>query len=212
VRSKAWRIIASVDGLTVMPVKRKLLSLLGAACLALAACVTINVYFPAGEVQNAADEVIDGVWKPDEAPAGAGTAQFMMQLASAALDFVVAPAQAQEKVDIDISSPAVTKIRASMRARHTKLAPYYSSGAIGLTQNAMIDVRDLAAVPLPERNTVRKLVADENADREALYREIARANGHPEWEAEIREVFARRWIDKKESGWYYKGPDGQWRQ
>jgi uncharacterized protein YdbL (DUF1318 family) len=76
----------------------------------------------------------------------------------------------------------------------------------------MIDVRDLAAVPLPERNALRKLVADENADRQALYREIARANGHPEWEGDIRQIFAKRWIEKKQAGWYYRGADGQWRK
>ena len=34
-------------------------------------------------------------------------------------------------------------------------------------------------------------MADENADRAKLYSEIARANGHPEWEAEVRGTFAR---------------------
>lgn len=181
------------------------------AALLLAACVTINVYFPAGEVQKAADQVIEDVWQPGSQPdagPGAGGA-LLLRFAGAVLAHVVAPAEAAE-VDIDISSPAVKKIRDSMAARHRQLAPYYNSGAIGLTQDALIDIRDLSAVPLPERNTVRKLVADENADRQALYREIARANGHPEWEGDIRQVFARRWIDKKQANWYYVAPNGQW--
>jgi uncharacterized protein YdbL (DUF1318 family) len=192
-------------------VRQKLLVTVGLAGLVLAACVTINVYFPAGEVRDAADQVIDDVWKPGTDGAGAGPGAGMLQLAAAALALVVAPADAAE-VDIDISSPPVKKIRDTMAARHKQLAPYYGSGAIGLTQDALIEIRDLSAVPLPERNTVRKLVADENADRQALYREIARANGHPEWEGDIRQVFAKRWIDKKQAGWYYVGPDGQWRK
>jgi uncharacterized protein len=191
-------------------VKHKLLPA-ALATLLLAACVTINVYFPAGEVQEAADEVIEDVWQPGSQPGGAGPGAggALLRLAGAALALVVAPAEAAE-VDIDISSPAVKKIRDTMAARHRQLAPYYNSGAIGLTQDALIDIRDLSAVPLPERNAVRKLVADENADRQALYREIARANGHPEWEGDIRQVFARRWIDKKQPGWYYTAPNGQW--
>jgi uncharacterized protein YdbL (DUF1318 family) len=193
-------------------VKPKSLTALGVAGLLVAACVTINVYFPASQVEQAADEVIEGVWKPGDHPAGgAGTGSLTLRLAAAALAVLVAPARAAE-VDIDISSPAVKKIRDSMAARHRQLARYYDSGAIGLTQDALIDVRDLSAVPLPERNALRKLVADENADRQALYREIARANGHPEWEGDIRQVFARRWIEKKQPGWHYTGPDGQWRQ
>jgi uncharacterized protein YdbL (DUF1318 family) len=190
-------------------VRQKLLCAVGLAGLALAACVTINVYFPAGEVRNAADQVIDDVWKPGSQGAAPGTGT--LQFASAVLALVVSPAQAAD-VNIDISSPPVKKIRESMAARHRQLAPYYDSGAIGLTQDALIDVRDLSAVPLPERNALRKLVADENADRQALYREIARANGHPEWEGDIRQVFAKRWIDKKKPNWYYGGPDGQWRK
>jgi uncharacterized protein YdbL (DUF1318 family) len=192
-----------------LTVKRKLFPVVGAALL-LAACVTINVYFPAGEVQDAADEVIEGVWKPGE-PRASAAGSLLLRAAAAALALVVPAAQAAE-VDIDISSPAVKKIRDSMTARHARLAPYYASGAVGLTRDALIDVRDLSAVALPERNTLRKLVADENADRQALYREIARANGHPEWEGDIRQVFARRWIEKKEPGWYYVAADGQWRQ
>jgi uncharacterized protein YdbL (DUF1318 family) len=162
-------------------------------------------------VRDAADQVIEDVWKPGTEGAGAGPGTGMLQFAAAALALVVAPAQAAE-VNIDVSSPPVKKIRDSMAARHKQLAPYYGSGAIGLTQDALIEVRDLSAVPLPERNAVRKLVADENADRQALYREIARANGHPEWEGDIRQVFAKRWIDKKQPNWYYVGSDGQWRK
>jgi len=40
-------------------VRQKLLCVAGLASLLLGACVTINVYFPAGEVKAAADQVID---------------------------------------------------------------------------------------------------------------------------------------------------------
>jgi uncharacterized protein YdbL (DUF1318 family) len=195
-------------------VKRILLTGFGVASLVLGACVTINVYFPAGEVQHAADEVIEDVWKPGQGAGGgpgSGAGAWLLSLAAAALDAAIPAAEAAE-VNIDINSPAVRKIRDSMAERHKQLARYYDSGAVGLTRDALVEVRDLSAAPLPERNTVRKLVADDNADRQALYREIARANGHPEWEADIRQVFAKRWIDKKQPSWYYKGPDGQWRK
>ncbi len=50
----------------------------------------------------------------------------------------------------------------------------------------MIDVRDLNAVALPDRATVKRLVAEDNADRAQLYAEIAKASNHPEWEATSR--------------------------
>ena len=100
-----------------------------------------------------------------------------------------------------------------MNARHSQsLQPYWNSGAIGLTADAMVEVRDLGSVPLPERTRLRKLVSDENADREALYREIARANGHPDWEDQIRATFAERWIAKANRGWYFRDSKGNWQR
>ena len=70
-----------------------------------------------------------------------------------------------------------------------------------------------AQVPLAERATVTRLVSEDNRDRAALYAEIARGNGHPEWEARIRQSFARRWIEHGANpGWYYKDAGGQWQR
>jgi len=52
------------------------------------------------------------------------------------------------------------------------------------------------------------LVKEENAYRNKLYKEIAQANGHPEWQAEIQNTFAGRWIDKAQSGWWVQGAGG----
>jgi uncharacterized protein YdbL (DUF1318 family) len=123
------------------------------------------------------------------------------------LDFVV-PVAAAQSADLNISTPAIRQLTASMEARHAQLKPYYDSGAVGLTNNGLIEVRDQNAVPLAERNAVKQLVAGENADRANLYREIATANGHPEWETDIRKTFAQRWIDKASTGWYYQEAAG----
>lgn len=49
---------------------RRALSMVTAsvAALALAGCVTINIYFPAAAAERAADRIIDEVWqlKPDQ--------------------------------------------------------------------------------------------------------------------------------------------------
>lgn len=40
--------------------------------IALAGCVTINIYFPAAAAEKAADRIIEEVWQlRDQAPAGA---------------------------------------------------------------------------------------------------------------------------------------------
>ena len=113
--------------------------------------------------------------------------------------------------NLEINTPAINAIKASMQSRHNALAPHYESGAIGLTSNGFITVRDAKALPLKDRQGINALVADENSDRKKLYKEIAVANGHPEWESSIQESFAGRWIDKAKSGWYYQDTGG-WKQ
>ncbi len=197
------------------PMIRWIPATLAASCLALAACVTVNVYFPAAAAEKAADRIIEDVWGPDKEAKPAGNEQSSIGQAAgsvlvAALDFVVPAAHAQ--ADIDISSPAIRALTASMKARARELNPFFSSGAIGLTADGLVEIRDANAVALADRNRLRKLVADENADRNSLYREIATANGNPDWEADIRSTFAQRWVANARAGWYYKSNAGAWTQ
>lgn len=116
-------------------------------------------------------------------------------------------AQAQGNLEID--TPAISALRASMQQRHVQLAPLYASGAVGLAADGGVALRDAGSVPLSQRGAVNALLAAENADRSALYREIARANQHPEWEPEVRRTFAARWIDRAQTGWWVQR-GGSW--
>ena len=104
--------------------------------------------------------------------------------------------------NLEVDSPAISALKASMQKRHAQLAPLYASGAIGFATDGSIALRDASLLPLAQRGGASALVAAENADRSALYREIARANQHPEWEADIRNTFAQRWIDRAQAGWW----------
>lgn len=188
-------------------------------CLALAACVTINVYFPAAAAEKAADRIIEDIWGPnkpgkpagdEQTSTGRAAGEAMVAALQGALDFVIPAAHAQ--ADIDISSPAIRALTASMKSRAGELEAFFSSGAIGLTSDGLVEIRDANAVPLADRNRLKKLVSDDNSDRSSLYREIASANGHPEWEADIRNTFAERWIANARAGWYYKTKAGAWTQ
>ncbi|MDD2684672.1 MAG: YdbL family protein [Gallionella sp.] len=112
-------------------------------------------------------------------------------------------------VDLEVNSPGVNAIKQSMQARHAQLAPHYASGAVGISADGMVALRDAGAVPLAQRQAVNALVAAENQDRNALYAEIANANGHPEWQAEIRSTFAQRWVQRAQPGWWVQ-QGGSW--
>lgn len=114
------------------------------------------------------------------------------------------------EADIEINTPAIAAIKGSMKNQHQQLKPFYESGAIGLTRDGMVGVRDANLVPLAERQKLNSLVAAQNKDRNALYKEIAVANGHPEWETQIRSTFAERWIGKAKPGWWVQDAGGAW--
>ena len=120
------------------------------------------------------------------------------------------PLLAFAAADLEINTPAIGSLKTAMQQRHGQLASHYISGAVGLTRDGLVAVRDAALVPLAQRQAVNGLVAAENQDRQALYREIARANGHPEWEEEIHATFADRWVQKAAPGWWYQNQSGAW--
>lgn len=204
---------------------RRLMTLkIALVSLAIAACVTINVYFPAAAADKAADQFINDVTKGASGGGSTPPPQSYLVPAQQRDVFVVAignvlnalvPAANAQDADaaLNVSSPAVTRIKQSMAARFGELEKFFASGAVGLTKDGMIDVRDINAVALPDRATVKRLVAEDNADRGQLYAEIAKASNHPEWEADIRKSFARRWVATgAKGGWYYQGEDGSWKQ
>ncbi|PVV21987.1 MAG: hypothetical protein B6D78_06230 [gamma proteobacterium symbiont of Ctena orbiculata] len=197
--------------------------------LGLVACVTINIYFPAAAAEEAARTIVRDVLGEEATPEQEKPApdtestkddkqssQGILESAlshtlTGVVDFLIQPAQAAQP-NIDIESPAIRKLRASMSGRQSGLAAHYRSGALGFTNNGSVAVRDLKLIPLRERNKVKKLVADENGDRKALYAEIARANGQPQWEKNIRDTFARVWVEEAPKGYWYQDGKSNWRQ
>jgi uncharacterized protein YdbL (DUF1318 family) len=197
-----------------------------AASLLLSACVTINVYFPAAEAKEAAKEFVEKVINENapvvQPPGGGGMA---MRAAPGERRLVlqldgfdpwvllgVGSAHAQSQPDFNIKTPAIQAIQARMEDRFTsQLRPHFESGALGFTEDGLVVVRDAAAISLKDRVPVNTAVADENRDRKAVYREIAVANNHPEWEGQIRTVFAKQWVDSAKPGWWYQR-GGAWKQ
>lgn len=204
---------------------RKPLFALATALALLAGCVTINVYFPAAAAQKAADQVISNIMgsgAEDATPAPAsstpppssssGPAQ-KQPLAMLVLDAVIPAANAAEPANLDVQTPAIEAIEARMRGRfHSTLQGLLESGAIGLTHNGDVAMHDATKIPLAQRSQATQAIAAENNDRAELYKQIAVANGHPEWAQRMRESFAKQWISRARSGWYYKDASGNWQR
>jgi len=180
-------------------------------------CVTINVYFPAASAEKAAEKFVGDVlgepktdgslFTPDDPRSGT-----VLLLAGEIMDYFVPSAQAQQ-AEININTPQINAIKARMAQRQRdSLNAFFDAGAIGFGNDGLVVLRDRAAVPLNERRNLESIVAEENSDRKAVYREIAVASGKKEWEADIQKTFAREWVSNARKGWYYQDASGAWVQ
>lgn len=193
---------------------RKILRGLGLLSLLVAvSCVTINIYFPAEEIRGAADRIVDEVWgdkaapaqkapEAETAPASPGSSFLWLQLVG----------QAYAAQDINVTTPEIRAIQASMTGRSTTLLPYLNQGQVGIAANGLLKVRSTAGLKMKQRGEVSRLVKEDNADRKRLYSEIARANGFPDRVGEVQSIFAESWRAKARPGWYLETAGGAWQK
>jgi len=189
--------------------------------LLVAACVTVNVYFPVAAVEEAANKFVGQVYQkstpaPDHEPviipdddiweSKSPTSGIPLQL----VNVFISPAYAQ--INIDISSPRIQILRDNMVARHQMLKHGYDIGAIGITNDGLVVLRDSNEVSFKNLPKIKRWIEEENQERLNLYKEIALANAHPEWEIDIRTTFISRWIELAELGWWYQDIKGQWQR
>lgn len=188
--------------------------LIGLVMVLLVSCVTVNIYFPAAAIQKAADQIVDDVrktpeptpeQKPDQAPDKKSSLEWFRIV-------TVGPTAAHAAaVDVNVSTPAVRALKASMAARFPQLQPLYGKSAVGETSNGLVTVRDTGALSLKEKADVNRLVDEENRDRSALYAEIIKANNLDMGTLpEVQRIFANSWRAKSAPGWWIQQDNGQW--
>jgi uncharacterized protein YdbL (DUF1318 family) len=113
-----------------------------------------------------------------------------------------------------VMTPAIRKIIASRRARHPELERYKSQGILGESNRALVEARDLQQVgDLRQRAEVQRLLREENADREQLFREIAAAEGVDLSQlGRIQQTYAETMRRVARRGHWVQLPDGSWVQ
>jgi uncharacterized protein YdbL (DUF1318 family) len=188
---------------------RKIVLVAALAVILVAACVTVNIYFPAEAVRRAADEIVNDVYDKgsdkgnDMKPGGS-----IDRPDTFAMIFVdVAWAQ----IDINISTPAIRTIRSSMEVRFAGLKPYYDGGNVGITNRGYLEIRDQGGLNIGALANLRGLVDAENGDRRRLYSEIATANNlGADTVPQIERLFADSWQGQASAGWWIQRGDGSW--
>jgi uncharacterized protein YdbL (DUF1318 family) len=180
--------------------------------LTVISCVTINIYFPAEEIRGAADKIVNEVWGNGPPNGTEESAPQQQDTPGSGLYKLLTPANAHAAQDINVSTPAIRAIKASIKARSGELISFLNSGHVGLGHNGLLKVRDTSGLSLKQKGQVNKLVNAENQDRQRLYKEIAVANDFPNKVGEVQSIFAESWRNQAKAGWYLEKPDGSWGQ
>lgn len=174
--------------------------------LTIISCVTINIYFPAEEIRGAADRIVDEVWgeRTKDAP------PVQKENPGSSMLKMFGPSIAYAGQDIEVSTPEIRAIKASIKERSGELFPFLDSGNVGLGSDGLLKVRSTDGLDLKARGAVNRLVKAENDDRMRLYKEIAVANGFPDKVGEVQEIFAGSWRENASAGWFIEDSKGEW--
>ena len=183
--------------------------------LVISACVTVNIYFPAAAVERAAEQIVKETWggpgEPVKAPPKPQSYNRLAPMRTVSVKFV-SEAHAQE-ADINVSNPAIRALKDAIKQRSSAIKPFMDRGNIGIGQDGLLTIRTTDGLSLKERADAQQLVEAENRDREALYVEIAKANGIPKENVpRIKNIFAKSWIEQAQPSWWIQDSQGNWKK
>ncbi len=192
-------------------------------------CVTVNVYFPEAEIRDLSRQIEEEIrQRAAEAAAEQANAEAqdadsqqsawvepgaLLELVGAAL--FGSRVHAQDRVpQPEVTNPAIRRIIDGRAKRLAAVNDFKAAGAVGENNKALLEIRALDAVSeLRQRATLQRVVKDENADREQLFKEIAAATSvAPSQIPRIRQTYAATIRDEARVGNWIQMPDGEWRQ
>lgn len=177
------------------------------------ACVTVNVYFPAAEVQQAADKIVDEVHGEEVSTEDLQSTLRENPMRRLFREVALFEGQAYAQADINVTTPNIRALKLKIKERYSRLRPLYDRGVIGETNNGLLSIRSTDTLNLKQKADLKKLVESENENRMELYTEIAEANDLPsDTIDDIQSIFANSWRKKAADGWWIQKDDGAWVQ
>ncbi|HOK56878.1 MAG TPA: DUF1318 domain-containing protein [bacterium] len=174
--------------------------------LGLISCAVVNVYvtFPEEKVKKAAEDLLAPPSSSKTKPES-----FLDNLFTRNL-------YAEEVVvtkDLKTDSPKISEAKEKMNTWREKLDEFKKSGYIGETNDFRVVIRELPKNS-EDAKEVRKIVDDENKQREIMIKELLRINNAaPDEEKKFRKIFAEvaqkyspqnTWIQLSDNSWTKK--------
>ena len=172
---------------------KKLLTATLLMLVAMGACVTINIYFPAEKVESVAGEIVRDIRgkkpDPDTAPDKDKQSALIKKIR-----FAWMPSAAWAADVTGVSNPTIRALKDRMKARFAQMQPYYQQARLTEGNNGFVTVSNADGLDLKQQRDLKGLVEAENNDRRQLYDEVAKAlNIDPSQINRVGEIFAGEW-------------------
>ncbi len=156
------------------------------------ACVTVNIYFPAEQVETMAGEIVDEIRGQE----GAEEQTFLMNTEPSFMQralLLLSPSNAWAQNATTVSNATIRALKEKMKTRYAQLKPYYQKGMLQEGDDGYLSMVDVN-LGLKEKRDLKALVDAENNDRKTLYAEVAKALVIDSSQINrVAEVFAKEW-------------------
>ncbi|MBN1831911.1 MAG: DUF1318 domain-containing protein [Deltaproteobacteria bacterium] len=157
------------------------------------ACVTVNIYFPAEQVETMAGEIVDEIRGQEGAEKQSFLINKKVCFVQSALQ-CLSPSNAWAQDATTVSNATIRGLKEKMKARYAQLKPFYQNGMLQEGDDGYISIAGADELGLKEKRDLNALVDAENKDRGALYAEVARALVIDSSQInKVAEIFAREW-------------------
>jgi hypothetical protein len=161
--------------------------------LTIFACVTINIYFPAEQVESVAGEIVDEIRGREQGDEKSSSDSVLNDLIDR-IRMAFSPANAYAQDVKEVSNPTIRALKARMKARYEQLKPFYQKNLLNEGNNGYVSIKSTKGLGLKEKRDLNSLVGAENSDRKQLYAEIAKALKIDASQVNrIAEIFAKEW-------------------
>jgi len=165
------------------------------------ACVTVNIYFPAEQVETVAGEIVDEIRGQEGGQIGGQIGiEEQSSLMNAEPFFVqralllLSPSNAWAQDATTVSNATIRGLKEKMKTRYAQLKPYYQKDMLQEGDDGYLSIARDDELGLKEKRDLKALVDAENKDRETLYAEVARALVIDASQiSKVAEIFAKEW-------------------
>lgn len=158
-------------------------------------------------IEEQAENVLDFVEGKTDSLPGAESKPKGSSMLDRTLNFL-SPMPTVYAAELKSASATVTELAGKMKQRFSQVQELKDKECFGEDNRGYLAVRDCAYCSEPEKkNEAQKLCSSENADRKALYKEIAQLNSEQNVTvAQVERVYAQKRLERAKAGEIFQLP------